>query len=550
MRRAHLRNIQEDEYDLVVIGGGASGAGAALDAAQRGLKVILIEQGDWGGGTSSRSTKLLHGGVRYLEMALKNLDFKQLRQVKHGLSERKTMLEAAPHLAHGIPLVTPVFSWFEALYLTVGLKLYGLIAGKRQTLPGSSWISKREALRHIPMLRPEVHSAVMYHDGQFDDARYTILQVRKAQQFYTICLNYVAFFAFGKSPDGAITHVHVTDRIYGMKAIIQTKSVLNCTGAYADHVRLAANASLTPRITASKGVHITLPLPDGMKTALMIPKTSDGRLLFAIPFQGVLLLGTTDTPYEKLEFQPEITDAEVKFLLDGLNQFLGKKYTKKDVLAGFAGLRPLISEPGRGSTKQLLRDHEVETDPQSGLVSLMGGKWTTHRLMAKDAVDEICRRLDKKELVCKTETVVLPGGESWLPDGWKTLHKQNANVLSKETAIHLHQRYGSWAYKIAEICKENKAWVEPLCEGVDAIGAEVIYHARYEMATNVQDVLSRRLRIENNNFTLAYRATHAVARLLGQAFHWPDGKEEEEAVAYYEYLYERAKKTGIRINEV
>jgi glycerol-3-phosphate dehydrogenase len=550
MRAQNIQQLQNQQFDLVVIGGGASGAGAALDAAQRGLKVALIERDDWAAGTSSRSTKLLHGGVRYLEMAVKQLDLKQLRQVKHGLSERKFMLEAAPHLAQSLSLVTPVFGWVEAIYLTIGLKVYGLIAGKRQSLPASRWINKREALHLIPTLRPEVHSAVQYYDGQFDDARYTLLLVRKAQGFGAVCLNYMAFSAFGKSPDGTLRSVQVVDQMGQNSVEIKTHTVLNCTGAFSDAVRSAANNYLAPRISASKGVHLTLPLPNGMQSALMIPKTSDGRLLFAIPFQGVLMLGTTDTPYSQITNEPELTQAEVDFLLAGLNDYLGSAYTNQDVKAGFAGLRPLISEPCRGATKQLLRDHEVETDAHSGLVSLLGGKWTTYRIMAKDAVDEICRRLKKEALVCKTENLKLPGAEAWLPDGWKALHSRYAEIISKQTAQHLHQKYGHLAPQIVELCNENMVWAEELCEGIDAIRAEVIYHARFEMAHTIQDVLSRRLRIEYTDYALAYCATHAVARLLSQELDWPEGKEEKEAVAYYQYLYKKAQAAGITLQEL
>jgi glycerol-3-phosphate dehydrogenase len=531
-RKLAFEHLAQGQFDLVVIGGGASGAGAALDAAQRGLHVALIERVDWAQGTSSRSTKLLHGGVRYLEQAFKHFDFKQLRQVRHGLAERSTVMAAAPFLAYPLTLITPVFSFFEGLYLALGLKIYSLIAGRRDTMPPTKWLSRRSTLAQLPMLSANVHSGVQYYDGQFDDARYCLLLVRKAQELGAICLNDTAFSAFGFDAQGAINTVQVTDQLTGASTHIQTRTVLNATGPWSDTVRLAANSTLPPRMAASKGVHLTLPLPDGMTSALMIPKTRDGRVLFAIPFQGVLMLGTTDTAYQNLEQEPKLEHDETLFLLETLNAYVAQPYQESDVRAGFGGLRPLIAEAGRGSTKQLLRDHEIETDVVSGLVSLLGGKWTTYRLMAQDAIDEICRLLQQEDLVCRTEVIKLPGTIGWLPDGYKLLHKRYADDISGDTAKHLHRTYGHAAYDVMAICKEDASFAEPLCANAPYIRAEVIWHARHEMALHISDVLARRLRLQYTDKALALEAAPVVARLMADELDW-SGEQEKAYLKQY-----------------
>ncbi len=495
--------------------------------------MALIERADWGAGTSSRSTKLLHGGVRYLEQAITKLDLRQLRQVKHGLQERKTLIQAAPFLARPLALATPVFSWFEAAYLLIGLRLYGLIAGRKDHLPRAAWLSKKEAQRAIPILHPRIKGAVRYFDGQFDDARYVLLLVLQARAFGAVCMNYTVFTAFGKSLTGAITSVWVTDALTGKRTELHTKHVLNCTGPYSDRIRQAANADLEPRLTTSKGIHLSLPLPPGMNTAIMIPKTPDGRVLFAIPFQDVLLLGTTDTTEPVAEQEPLATAREAHWLLEGLNRYLARPITFDQIKASFAGLRPLVSESGRKGTKTLLRDHTVEVDEQSGLVSLLGGKWTTYRLMAKDAIDEICRRRNTPNLPCVTDKILLPGAEDYLPDTWKQLHNYYADQITPAIAQALCARYGADAYAVMQLCSQDPTWSEELCEGCKAIQGEVIWQLRREMVRTIDDVLSRRLRLEFTDLALAEAAAPVVGRLMAWELGWD---ETTEQAAVDEYL--------------
>ena len=280
---------------MCIIGAGASGVGAALDAALRGYSVALIDRGDFAGETSSRSTKLIHGGVRYLEQAIKKLDLAQLRQVRHGLAERRTVLRNAPHLAHPLALLTPVFSAFEGLYMSIGLSLYGLFA-RHDSIPKGSWLSKADALKRMPTLTQKMHSAVLYYDGQLNDARYALALAHSADEAGAAVANYTALTGFNRDEIGKLASATVRDELTGKTSTIQATVFLNCTGPYADAVRLLANPTLDARIRPSKGVHIVLPRETlNSDTAILIPKTSDGRVVFAIPFGDSVFVGTTDT---------------------------------------------------------------------------------------------------------------------------------------------------------------------------------------------------------------------------------------------------------------
>ncbi len=356
-RAENLHRLATEQFDLCIIGGGASGAGCALDAALRGLKVALIEKTDFAAETSSRSTKLVHGGVRYLEQAFKKLDFAQLRQVRHGLEERRILLQNAPHLAHPLGLITPVFSCWEGFYFWVGLKLYDWFAGlgrqrlaegsQKSGLPPSRWLSKREAIEMMPGLSPRIHSAVLYYDGQMDDARYCLALIQSASEAGAVVANHLEVIGFQKDAQGKIGAITVKDDCE-KDALFEVKAqqFLNCTGPFADNIRQLANPDLLPRIRPSKGVHLVLQ-PEFLNSdkAMLIPKTSDGRMVFAIPFEGTLLLGTTDEPYHDLENEALLEADEVDFLLETLQPFVSKKIDKVDVKAGFGGIRPLLAPP-------------------------------------------------------------------------------------------------------------------------------------------------------------------------------------------------------------
>lgn len=529
-RQESLAKLKEEEFDICIIGAGASGAGCALDASLRGYKVALIDRQDFASETSSKSTKLIHGGVRYLEQAFKKLDFAQLKQVRHGLEERHLVLSNAPHLARPLALVTPVASWLEGLYFSIGLKMYDSFASN-DSLPKSKWLSKKEVFEQMPTLnKNQVHSAVLYYDGQLDDARYCLALVQSASENGAVVANYVTVQGFGKNQDGKLDAVQVRDTQTNESFSIKAKLVLNCTGPFSDHVRLMANAGLGERIRPSKGVHAVLPYETLNSTqAMLIPKTSDGRVVFAIPFEGAMILGTTDTESEGLDTEPVLNEKEKQYLADTLNPYLEKKIDISQLMAGFGGMRPLLSAETGKSTKSLLRDHEVEIDPISGLVSLLGGKWTTYRLMAKDAVDQIDTVFNRRN-ECKTDSYVLAGGKGYRFEDYKTLcHKYG---LSVEIGQHLLKKYGSRAEEVCLLTAYNAELKEPLDAAYPYIQAEVVYCARVEMATTIRDFLARRIRLEITDWTTTLKVIPVVAELMAKELNWTETKKNEEVSNY------------------
>lgn len=534
-RQQNLQRLQTEQFDLCIIGGGASGAGCALDAALRGLKVVLIERDDFAAETSSKSTKLIHGGVRYLEQAFKNLDFSQLRQVRHGLEERHILLRNAPHLAHPLALITPVFTWLEGLYFSIGLKMYGWFASSKDTLPPSRWLSKKETLERIPTLSPRLNSAVLYYDGQINDARFCLALVQSANEAGAVVLNHTDLLEFTHNNQGQISSARVHDFYQDQQFEIQSKVFLNCTGPHADTIRRLANNKLTPRIRPSKGVHVVLPGEVlSSSDALLIPKTPDGRVVFAIPFEGKTLLGTTDHPYAHPEKEPMLELDELDFLCETLQPYLAQKIDKQKVMSGFGGLRPLVTpavsraESGR-QTKTMLRDHEVEYDPISGLLSLMGGKWTTYRLMAADAVDAVCRQLDVQES-CQTDTQLLVGAAGFTKDSWQELHSKFG--FDTDLCQHLSQHYGDRAEQVASLTLERPELAERLHPDYPFLCAEIVYAARQEMACTIRDMLARRLRLEILDWQAVRAVTETTASLMAAELGWSLEWQQDERVSY------------------
>lgn len=531
MRRDdNLRRLKSETFDLCVIGAGASGTGCALDAALRGLKVALIEREDFAAGTSSKSTKLIHGGVRYLEQAVKNFDFAQLKQVRHGLEERQIVLDNAPHLAHPLGLITPVSNWFEGLYYSIGMKVYGWFAAGRDQLPKSRWLSKSAALKRMPGLSPKIHSAILYYDGQLDDARYCVALARSAHAAGAAVSNHLEVVGFQRTPAHQLTAALVHDAIADETFEIRAHRFLNCTGPYADHVRLLANAQMTPRIRPSKGVHMVLPYSVlSSEDAMLIPKTKDGRVVFALPFEGQVMVGTTDNDYENLAAEPVLEASEVDFLLETLQPFAAQTVDKSQVRAGFGGLRPLIAATPEKGTKNLVRDHEVEHDAKSGLFSLLGGKWTTYRLMAEDAIDAVCATFERLDLrPCSTRNHILTGGAGYRFDDWRQLSENTG--LSADTCQHLMRKYGNEAPQVAALIRENAAWGDRLHPDFPYIAAEAVFAARSEMACTPRDFLARRIRFEIADWDATSAAVDKVAAALAAVWGW-DAEETNRQAA-------------------
>ncbi len=539
-RTKNRERLRQETFDICVIGAGASGAGAALDAALRGYRVALIDKGDIAGETSSRSTKLIHGGVRYLEQAIKKLDLAQLRQVRHGLAERRTVIRNAPHLAHPLALLTPVFSWFEGMYITIGLMMYDFFAG-HDAFPKGRWLNKAQALEKMPTLTPQMNSAVLYYDGQFNDARYALALAHSADEAGAAVTNYVAVTDFGQE-NGQLKTAVVQDQLTGETFTIKADLFLNCTGPYADSVRLLANPNLDPRIRPSKGVHIVLPRETlNSECAMLIPKTADGRVVFAIPFGDKVFVGTTDDDYSDLKYEPVLEPAEVDYLLETLQPYLARTPDRSEIQAGFGGIRPLIVS-SRANTKTLLRDHEVEYDPISGLLSLLGGKWTTYRLMAQDAIDRAGELLNKS-VHSRTETHYLVGGENYHFEDWLML--QSRYGLPTDVCQHLMQTYGNRAERVAQLTQKQPDLAQKLTTSQPFIKAEVVYQVREEMAMTLRDVMARRWRLELADWSLTARLAPQVGDLMATELDWSNEHCREQVQVYQGLLTSFVRQAGL-----
>ncbi|MEM8874542.1 MAG: glycerol-3-phosphate dehydrogenase/oxidase [Planctomycetota bacterium] len=404
-REAMLSQLRNGSFDIVVIGGGATGLGITLDATTRGYRTALLERFDFGSGTSSRSTKLVHGGVRYLRQG-------NIGLVRDALRERRRLLRNAPHCVHRLPFVIPTFSFFETAYYRTGLAAYDLLAG-RDDFPNAGTLGRFAVRDAIPGINKDrLRGGVRYFDGQFDDARLCVDLARTAAEHGATLLNYAEVVGVER---GAVT-VRVDGETLGLSA----KVVINAAGPFTDSVRRLADADAAPMVAASRGSHIVLPLRFlGGETALMVPKTPDGRVLFAIPWHGVAVVGTTDIPMDAPVADPTATDAEIDYILETLNPYLAHPATRGDILSTFAGIRPLVSNPNASNTAALSRDHTIVVD--GTLLTITGGKWTTYRKMAEDAVDRAATIADLPAQPCKTADLpIIPptdvDGERLHPD--------------------------------------------------------------------------------------------------------------------------------------
>ena len=457
-------------FDVVVVGGGATGLGCAVDAAARGYKTALVERVDFGAGTSSRSTKLVHGGVRYLARG-------DVRLVREALRERGRLLANAPHVASTRAFAVPAYSWWEKPYYGAGLFAYDRLAmslgiGHTQLLSESEYVARVPTAR-----RDGLDGGVLYYDGQFDDARLAVALARTAADLGAVVLNHTAAVGFEKS-GGHIDGVRVRDQEDGAEATVRARVVVNATGVWADRVRRLDAPSATNMLEPSRGAHVVLDrsfLPG--ETAVMVPKTDDGRVLFAIPWLGKTVVGTTDVPVEAPSYEPQPDDDEVGYILEHAGRYLDPAPTRADVRAVWAGLRPLISDPDADGTAALSREHVVTVAP-SGLVTVTGGKWTTYRVMAEDAVDHAAQAGGLPERSVDTAELRLRG---WVPD---------ALVGAGPFAA-----YGADAAAVRAIADDDPALAAPLHERLPTVtGAEVVYAARHEQARTAADALARRTR--------------------------------------------------------
>ena len=542
-RVEELTNISGHQFDLCVIGGGATGSACALDAQLRGIRTVLLEAEDFAGATSSAATKIIHGGVRYLEEAIKGADLQEYHVLVRALHERVRMLENAPHLTRKLEFLVPGYHWIDVAYLDVGLKIYDWLAGPGRISP-SKYLSQEETLKRMPGLNQNgLVGSVAYADGQFDDARYNITLAQTFSEAGGNMLNYVRVTDFKREAGGMISSVVVKDQLTEETFTVSAKAIVNATGPVSDSIRQLATPTVQKRMRPSKGAHILLPL-DVFPTedALLIPKTEDGRVLFAVPWGGRLLVGTTDeevTPETELV----VTKEDVEYLLRHLNQYLARPVTPDDIVSGFAGARPLVGSDDGGDTKKLARDDVIEVDPASGLISIMGGKWTTHRAMAEDTIDRVQQVLGSTRAISQTRNYVLYGGKGFTDDYWNTLCRQYR--VPKKTARHLAAKFGTAAEKVLALGSQNTALLDPILEARPEIKAEVVYAVRREMAATIEDVLARRIGMQLYSWRDAIQAAPVVGSLMAEELSWTSSFTRTAIMHYVEKINHLLASAGL-----
>jgi glycerol-3-phosphate dehydrogenase len=542
-RTEELNNIAGQQFDLCVIGGGATGSACALDAQLRGIRSVLLEAGDFAGATSSAATKIIHGGVRYLEEAIKGADLQEYHVLVRALHERVRMLENAPHLTRRLEFLVPSYHWLDVAYLDIGLKIYDWLAGPGRISP-SKFLSRDETLEHMPELNAEgLLGSVAYADGQFDDARYNLALVQTFTLAGGNALNHARVTDFVRAANGKISGVIAKDHLTENTITVAAKAFVNATGPLSDSIRQLATPTLQKRMRPSKGSHILLPL-DVFPTedALLIPKTEDGRVLFAVPWGGRLLVGTTD---EEVSADAElvVTEQDVEYLLRHLNQYLARPVTPSEIVAGFAGARPLVGSEDSGDTKKLARDDVIEVDPNSGLISIMGGKWTTHRAMAEDTIHVVQKALGLPQTESLTRNHILYGGEGFTDDYWKKLCR--AHPISEGTARHLAAKFGTASEKVLELTAADPTFMQPIHAGGRAIRAEVVYAVRYEMAATIEDVLARRVGMQFYSWTDCIDAAPIVGSLMMKELQWSTAFTRDAITGYAEKIEHLLDSAGL-----
>jgi glycerol-3-phosphate dehydrogenase len=492
---------REKIWDFVIIGGGATGVGCAVDAASRGFDVLLLEQSDFGKGTSSRSTKLVHGGVRYLAQG-------NLSLVKEALKERGILKRNAPHLVKIQSFIVPCYSLWQKFFYGTGLKTYNLLSGK-YGFGKSRILSKTETIAKLPNIKRDgLRGGILYFDGQFDDTRLLIDLVKTAVEQNATVLNYAKVVGLTVNSDGKIDGVKFQNAETGEKITAKTKVVINATGAFCDEIRRLSDDKAEKIIAPSQGIHLVFDksfLPS--ENAVMIPKTSDGRVLFAIPWHGKTLIGTTDTPIETADLEPRPLESEIEFILQTAGKYLAKPPKREDVLSVFVGIRPLVKSSNKQNTAALSRDHTIEINA-ANLLTITGGKWTTYRRMAEDAINQAIAANDLTDVKSATENLKIHG---FCEDSERF----------DNLAI-----YGADAEKIEELIKEISSLAEKLHDDLPYCAAEIVWAARFEMAQTVEDALARRTRALFLNaratIEIAPRTAEIMARELGKDKDWID----------------------------
>ena len=494
-RKEQLTKLQQTpNWDVIIIGGGASGLGTAVDAASRGYKTILVEAVDFAKGTSSRSTKLAHGGVRYLEQGNFSL-------VIEALKERGLMAKNAQHLVKNQTFVIPNYNWWGGYFYTIGLTLYDLLAGKL-SLGKSKSISKAKTIELLPTIEQKgLRNGVIYHDGQFDDSRLAINLAQTAIEHGACVLNYAKVIHLLKDKNHKVIGVVIEDQETGKKHEIKGTAIINATGVFTNSIMKMNDKVYKKYIVPSQGIHLVfdksfLPSND----ALMIPKTSDGRVLFAVPWHDKIVIGTTDTLLKSHSLEPIATEKEIEFVLETAQRFLSKKPTRADVLAVFAGLRPLAAPEKEGQkTKEVSRSHKIIVS-ETGLITITGGKWTTYRKIGEDTINKAMSIHNLPKVACKTEHIAIHGN-------------QKTTILDRENHLYI---YGTDIPAILQLQETEPELKEKLHPDYDYSLAEVAWSIRNEMARSIDDILARRVRLLFLDACAAIACSEKVADLLAK----------------------------------
>lgn len=517
-RELILKKIQKTKWDIVIIGGGATGLGCAVDSASRGYKTLLLEQVDFSKGTSSRSTKLVHGGVRYLQQGDVSLVFEALK-------ERGLMFKNAPHLVTNQSFIIPTYEWWGGPFYTVGLKVYDLMAGKLGLGP-SKHLSREEAIEALPTVEQQgLKGGVIYHDGQFDDSRMAITLAHTAADYGATVLNYCKVTQLLKDGE-LINGVIAVNQETGEEMEIKSKVVINATGVFADEVIQMDEPGKPDMITPSQGIHLILDksfLPN--THAIMVPHTSDGRVMFAVPWHNHVVVGTTDTLIENHSLEPAALESEVDFVLETAGKYLVKQPTRADVLSVFAGLRPLAKpEGGKKATKEISRGHKILISI-SGLITIIGGKWTTYRRMAEDTIEKAIMLGGLPERECITQHLPVHG------------YRMDLDPISDPLAP-----YGLDKEEIIALSEEENGWEGWLSEKLQIRKSQVAWAVRKEWARTVEDVLARRTRALFLDARESIRIAPVVAALIAKELkkdrEWEKQQLEQYTAVAKNYYFE------------
>lgn len=496
------------EWDIIIIGGGATGLGAAVDAASRGYQTLLVEQADFAKGTSGRSTKLVHGGVRYLAQG-------NIKLVREALRERGLLLKNAPHVCHNLSFIIPSWHWWQKWYYGIGLNIYETLSGKL-SLGKTKLLSKKRTVHLLPAITSKnLSGGVLYHDGQFDDTRLAINLAQTAADQGATIINYCRLKQLTKTGT-RISGVIVEDLLTGSIHQLRAKSVINATGVFTDQVMRLDEPLHQPMVSPSQGIHLVVDaafFPGN--NAMLIPATDDGRVLFAVPWHGKVVIGTTDTPVNEISLEPKPQLEEINFILEHINRYLGKPISISDIKTVFAGLRPLIKSKEKKQTSLLPRDHTTIVSA-SGLVTIAGGKWTTYRVMGRHAVDNAVFASKQKMKACVTAHLPLHGYTTGMP------------------ADHPLFEYGSDALHIEELMHEQSQLKEKIHPALPYPKALVVWAVQEEMAMTVEDVLARRTRALILDAAAAIEAAPLVAQIMAGVMNQPGTWAAEQVKAFNE----------------